>query len=282
MIDLLIIIVLSFIMVPLVLLTSGALKIVLGVAFIIFFPGYTLTAVAFPGKRAVNGVGRLALSFGLSIAVVPLIGFALNYSPWGIRPNSIVISLLVFILITSAVAWLRRRRLPPEERFEIGHRLSLTALSGFWASRSRLNKVLSIFLVVAVAGAIGTLAHTVVAPQAEERFTEFYILGPEGKAENYPHELKAGEEGRVILWIVNHEHETVEYRVEIAIEGQTVREIGSIAINHEQEWKQEVSFAVTEAGLSQKVEFLLYKGESGAPYQQLHLWIDVTDSSSLD
>ncbi len=42
---------------------------------------------------------------------------------------------------------------------------------------------------------------------AGERFTEFYILGLEGKADNYPDELTVGEEGRVILGIVNHEHE---------------------------------------------------------------------------
>jgi len=30
-----------------------------------------------------DGIERVALSFGLSIAIVPLIGLVLNFTPWG-------------------------------------------------------------------------------------------------------------------------------------------------------------------------------------------------------
>jgi len=39
----------------------------------------------------------------------------------------------------------------------------------------------------------------------QEPFTEFYILGPEGKADNYPTDYVLGENGTVIVGIVNHE-----------------------------------------------------------------------------
>jgi len=39
------------------------------------------TAALFPGKDDLDGIERIALSFGLSIAVVPLMGLALNYTP---------------------------------------------------------------------------------------------------------------------------------------------------------------------------------------------------------
>lgn len=52
--------------------------------------------------------------------------------------------------------------------------------------------------MASILGAIGTLAYVIITPKAGERFTEFYILGLEGKADNYPDELTVGEEGRVI------------------------------------------------------------------------------------
>ncbi|MHB8987039.1 MAG: DUF1616 domain-containing protein [Eubacteriales bacterium] len=50
---------------------------------------------AFSRRR--DGIERVALSFGLSIAVVPLVGLILNYTPWGIRLAPILASLLVFV-----------------------------------------------------------------------------------------------------------------------------------------------------------------------------------------
>ena len=65
--------------------TSGPLRVVLGVLFLLFFSGYTLISALFPRRNDLSGIERLALSFGLNIAVVPLIGFILNYTLWGIK-----------------------------------------------------------------------------------------------------------------------------------------------------------------------------------------------------
>jgi len=89
---------------------SNVLRIILGLPLMLFFPGYTLIAVLFPKKSALDGIERLALSFGLSIAVVPLSGLVLNYTPWGIRLYPILISLTIFPIITSVIAWYRRQR----------------------------------------------------------------------------------------------------------------------------------------------------------------------------
>ncbi len=52
----------------------------------------------------------------------------------------------------------------------------------------------AIFMVTAL-GAIGELACDI---GAEEAFTEFYVLGPDGRAEGYPAEFII-QEGRVVL-----------------------------------------------------------------------------------
>lgn len=93
---------------------SNALRIVLGLPFVFFFPGYALMAALFPGKKGINTIERIALSFGISIAIVPLIGLILNYTRWGIRLEPVLYSVASFIFIASIVAWLRRRRLPEQ------------------------------------------------------------------------------------------------------------------------------------------------------------------------
>ena len=75
--------------------TSGVARIVLGLPFVLFFPGYVLNLALFPRKEGMGGIERAALSFGLSIAAIPLIGLTLNYTPWGIRRS------------LSCIRWLR-------------------------------------------------------------------------------------------------------------------------------------------------------------------------------
>ena len=232
-----------------------ALRIALGLPFILFFPGYTLIAALFPRKTDLDGIERVALSFGLSIAIVPLIGLILNYTPWGIRLYPILLSISGFILITSAFAWQRRRRLPPAERPEPELHLS----PGWWSARSTLDKALSVLLVLAILGALGTLGWVVAKPKVGEKFTEFYILGPKGMAEDYPRKLKLGEEGKVILGIINREHEPVGYRVDLLINGEKVQEIGPVNLKHDQKWEKLISFKPQKEGENQKVQFLLYK-----------------------
>jgi len=63
---------------------SNVLRIVLGLPFVLFFPGYTLMSALFPKREGMSGIERVALSLGVSIAIVPIIGLILNYTIWGI------------------------------------------------------------------------------------------------------------------------------------------------------------------------------------------------------
>ena len=262
---------------PLVIFTSGVLRIIFGLCLVLFFPGYTLLSALFPRKGALSGIERTALSFGLSLAVVPLIGLILNYTPWGIRLYPILISITLFILVTSAVAWRRQSRLPIEERFGIALKFKLP----HWGTITNLDKGLSISLIVAIVAALGCLGYVIANPKQNENFTEFYILSTEGKAENYPSEVVVGEEARVILGIVNHEYQPTGYRVEVSINGVKNKELYTGTLAHEEKWEKEVSFALNKVGVKQKVEFWLYKGEERQPYfkEPLHLYIDVNNGS---
>jgi uncharacterized membrane protein len=56
-------------------------RVIFAIPTILFIPGYVLISTLFPTNKVLDGLERVALSFGLSIAIVPIIGLALNYTP---------------------------------------------------------------------------------------------------------------------------------------------------------------------------------------------------------
>ena len=251
---------------------SNVLRIILGIPFLLFFPGYTLIAALFTKREGMSGIERIALSCVLSIAVVSLVGFILNYTPLGIRLEPVLYSVASFILITSLVAWLRRIRLTEYERFAIQFQVTMPSWGTGW------HRVLTITLVIAVIGALGVLSYILITPKVEETFTEYYILGQEGKAINYPMNLKIGDESRVIVGIINHEGKEVSYRVEVAIGGKKSAEVGPVVLADEQKWEREVGFIPAKPAENQKVEFMLYKDDEAEPcLEPLYIWVDVTE-----
>lgn len=91
-----------------------ALRWVLGSVFVLFIPGYVTVEALFPKSRELDGIERFALSVGLSLALVPLIGLLLNYTPWGIRLTPIVISLSSFTVAIALIALARQYRVSVE------------------------------------------------------------------------------------------------------------------------------------------------------------------------
>ena len=89
------------------------LRVLFGLPLILFVPGYVLIAALFPRDDDLDWLERVALSFGLSIAVVPLIGLVLNYTPWGIRLDPVLAALSLFVIAMAGAATVRRLLLPP-------------------------------------------------------------------------------------------------------------------------------------------------------------------------
>jgi uncharacterized membrane protein len=213
------------------------------------------------------------LSFGLSITVAPLLGFVLNYTPFGIRLIPMLITLSAFTISLSLVAWFRRMKLPPEERFRVPFERLLKVNLG----QSILDKALSIALIASIIVACAALVYVAVTPKSGERFTKFYILGPNGMASDYPVDLMVGEEGKVIIGIVNHECEDITYKIVVRLDNETIATIDDIRLTHEEKWEQNFTFKPEKIGENMKLEFLLYRESSNEPYRTLHLWITVRD-----
>lgn len=91
-----------------------ALRWVLGSVFVLFVPGYVTVEALFPRGRDLDSIERFALSVGLSLALVPLVGLLLNYTPWGIRLNPIVISLTILTVGLALIGLARQYRTSAE------------------------------------------------------------------------------------------------------------------------------------------------------------------------
>ena len=272
---------------------SNFLRIAFGLPFLLFFPGYVLVTAIFARTGGMDRIENIALSFGMSIAVIALIGLGLNYTLWGIRLEPVLFAISAFIFILSGIAMLRQRQYGVFKLFT-EHHLELPGWEG-----SPWNKALSIILAFAILGTVGVLIYTVSSPKVGERFTEFYILGLENKAIDYPTEfiMEANQvvsvwygdaatavsdnTGRVTLGIVNQEQQQTSYSVSIQIDGQpviiayngqNVSRLNAILLEQGEKWEGEIGFAPIHTGENQKVEFLLYKDNSAESYKSLHLW----------
>jgi len=278
--DLLLVCAATLITVPLALLTEGPVRVAFAVPFIIFIPGYCLIAALYPRKDSLDLIERLALSFGTSIAVVPLIGLVLNYTPWGIRLVPILLSVSGFILAASIVAWYRRSRLEAPERYTA----TFVLPEMNWRGMGRTDRLLTVALVASIIFAVGTLIYVVATPKKGEQFTEFYILGTGGMAEGYPTTLRVGEGADLIIGVVNHEGEPVEYTVQVRLDGDPAGarlEAGAGSarqaepwsfivgpLDDEAEWEHPVTVTALVPGEKLKLEFLLF---SPRPREGYHL-----------
>ena len=77
-----------------------------GSVFVLFLPGFSLIKALF-SSRELDNIERLALSIGLSLALVPMAGLLLNYTPWGIRTTPVTFCLLGLTLVFASAAVVR-------------------------------------------------------------------------------------------------------------------------------------------------------------------------------
>ncbi|TKX63403.1 DUF1616 domain-containing protein, partial [Halorubrum sp. SP9] len=327
------------------------LRVLFGLGFVLFLPGYAFIAALFPessrevsaddgqaqtvadseseGKpnpvpgtdaaetersqppgehlqsQGIDGIERVALSFGLSIAIVPLIGLVLNFTPWGIRLAPVVLSVTVFTLACVSIAARRRHELPAEDQFRVPYRAWIAAgKAELFEPNSRTDAALNIALVLSVLLAVGSVGYAVAVPPQGEQFTEFYLLSEsddgELVADGYPDELAVGEQSQLVVGIGNNEYERTTYTVVIQLqtveqEGNTttVREREEIdrfqaTVEHNATHHEPHTFQAPQPGENLRVKYLLYKGSAPEvptqenAYRDLHIWVDVVSPSEAN
>lgn len=300
-------------------LNQTPLRIVFGLPFVLFIPGYAFIAALFPEagdtpvedtetddlsqfQSGIDGIERVALSFGTSIAIVPLLGLVLNFTPWGIRLVPVLLTVSAFTILATGVAATRRWELPPEERFTLPYIQWLkTGRAELLEPESRADKILNVVLVASVLLAAASVTYAVAVPKQGESFTEFYLLTENETgdlvADDYPTELTVGESRPVHVGIGNHEHRQMDYTVVVKLQQvetrnnttqvQTERELSrfSASVGANETWHRKFNVTPTMEGQRLRLAFLLYQDTPPAQptvenaYRELHLWVNVTASN---
>ncbi|MFB1066367.1 DUF1616 domain-containing protein [Natrinema sp. H-ect4] len=324
------------------------LRIPFGLAFVLFVPGYAFIAALFPeaggsppsadgedsvlegenensdsdswspsimSRSGIDGIERVALSFGLSIAIVPLLGLVLNFTPWGIRLVPILITVSGFTLIATAVAVERRRALPVEDRFQVPYQEWYAAgRTELLEPDTRADAALNVLLAISVVLAVGSVGYAVMVPPDGEQFSAIYYLteNDDGElvADDYPTEFVQGESQELIVGVDNHEHETTEYTVvvleqdvetitnetaanngagnttvnETVVQEQRELDRFSTTIAHNESWHYEYDLEPTMIGENQRIVWLLFPGGDVPAEPSMadteysaHLWVNVTE-----
>ena len=301
------------------------IRIVVALVVALFVPGYALIAALFPERgpsvsdesavspdetdsdRQSSGIDvleRLVLSFGASIAVVPLVGLVLNFTPWGLRLVPILGGLTIVTVPLTVLGAARRAQLPSEEQFDPRPTAWLvSALRGLTAPKDRTDAILNVLLVVSVLLAVGSVTYAVTDPGPDEQFTEFYLLTENETgdlvAANYPTNFTTGESESIVVGIGNEEGVSQTYTVvtqlqavEVGDETVTVtdaRELDRFSRELSDGASVNLTREITPRELSGerlRIQFLLYRGEvpdaphPSSAYRETHLWVNVTAADS--
>lgn len=313
---LLVLVTLGAVFLPIV--SETPLRVVVGLPFVLFVPGYAFIAALFPEagegpiadadndgegnhleEGGIDGIERVALSFGTSIAIVPLIGLVLNFTPWGIRLVPIMVAVSGFTLVAVAVGTYRRTELPADEQFTVPFREWYAAgRTELLEPETRMDGALNVLLVFSILLAVGSVGYAVAVPKQGETFTELYLLteGDDGElvADGYPQNFTAGESQPLYVGVGNNEHESVNYTVVVELQNVTFENNSSqvhdqeqlhrfqTTIPHNQTWQLNHSVTPTMTGERLRLTYLLYKGTPPAnptvdnAYREVHLWVNVT------
>lgn len=255
-------------------LNESLFRIIIAFPLVIFIPGYCLSAALFPSNLDIDGSERIALSIGLSIIVVPLIGLWLNYTIWGIRLTPIIITLILFTVLIAQIAQYRRYLLPEEERFRLVLSENLSGIKDIFPSQQDLplTRVVQAIMLVVLIAAVCTTIMVILMPNEGEKFTEFYILGQNGTAADYPTTLIEGSSEQVIIGIGNHEYQNTHYVVEIWLTNITFNTTTnttlvsqmqrldqfSLSLQHNVFYQEPYRFTAPAPGFN-KLTFLLFK-----------------------
>lgn len=294
---------LAVLMIYVPVLNETLLRVIFAVPVILFIPGYVLIAALFPEKKSIDGIERFALSVGLSVAVVPLIGLILNYTPFGIRLDPIVTALVIFILAMMVVTVYRRASVPDDEMFTVPFEKVRPSLKAefFPKGGTKFDTVLSLILIAAIVVAALTTVYVIAFPKDGEKFTEFYILGDDKMADNYPDKFFTGMEQFVWVGINNQEYRDVYYTVDTLLLNASWDSATNTSVIYSSEnldrftvyladnttYLEKYNFTLFDTGYN-RLEFLLYNESVPAAdasaqekmdmaYRDLHLWIKVVE-----
>lgn len=298
---------------------SSGLRFVIGIPLVLFVPGYAVLAALFPGRpsrnagrvsslsgmsqrfdsmrsiqeRGVRWGERVALSFGLSMFINPLLALALDLSPFPFRTGPIVVLIVLFSLLLTFVGFIRRFQLPRAQRFAVP--------VGYWiddfvdgVTGSPVDALLNVVLILSVLVATASMTYAFAVPKDAGERTGVAIgtLDDSGQfTTDKPEGFTVGEPHQLALLIRNHENQPMDYTVVVQL--QRVSEGGEVLSREQLDrfstptipvnrtWQSQRTVTPTIAEDNLQLTYLIYTDDvpqnptDQNAYRAIHLTIDV-------
>lgn len=245
------------------------LRLLLGLPFVLIFPGYALTAALFP-RNNLKMSERFLLSIGMSFVTSALGGLVLNWTPWGLQTCSWAGLLFGVIFITSIVAALRRKNETESATMPIHLNLDLQKL------------LLMGMAGVMVVSAIG-LSRLPVSLQNRQEDTIVAKMPIGGSVFQTP-EPSLNKEGYTILWmlppvdaatnvihlgVTSMEFTSMTCDLQLVRGSQVIQEWPSLSFTSGEKWETSVILSREDAS-AESVRLVLYRQDTpGVPYRQV-------------
>lgn len=301
-------------------LNGSPLRPVVTLAFALLVPGYTLVAALLPSAGLVSydaqesfGVGRqrrtskllerLVFGFGVSVALVILLGLALGLTAGGIGQARLFGGLTLVTALAFPVALVRNGGLALSRESPAAtvlRRLRPARLGGPAGGRVPLTFVLVAVTVVAVMS-VGTGA----VGQQDPSYTELYLVAENDEGEftasEYPDTLTPGEPESLAVGVDNREGESTQYTVlvvlqafegdgasaELVAQSEQHRFTRTLDDGETATVPHEINLADSPSGTDRayRLTYLLYVGDPPATpsvdnaYREAHLWVDIEAES---
>jgi uncharacterized membrane protein len=245
----------------------------LGTILMVFFPGYAIATIIYPRKDEINLWERLGLSVMISLLVTLMFAGVSHYKH--ITSTASIFTIVsIMTMVLAVIAILALLKVTKEESFYGFLAESWKKLKASTWGRGDLSGKMNLILLILLVLSIVTTIYLITNPNPGENFTEFYILGPHGKAADYPTNITAGQNSSVIIGMVNHEHKATNYTMVVQSNGTNMTH-QNITLQENQKLEIPYDFILQSYG-KREVEFLLYKlPDTQNVYLSLHLWVNV-------
>jgi len=295
-------------------LRETPLRIPLGLVFAFVVPGYVLLAALYPERSrtdepndgvstdsqpadddslsAITPTERYLFAVATSIVLVPLVGFILDRTAFGVRLAPFLVSASAVTVVLAGIAAIRRRRRPADVRFRLRRPGWLAELRSKWLAVDGYQSLtLTVLLVLSVVFFAASVGYAATDPSPADGYSEFTLVddGERIVGDGATERFVSSTNPTVGVSVSNHEGRALTYTVVVVeetltgdggdrtVEDRTERDRFELAVDDGETRVREYSIT-TDTGDESRLVWLLYTGEppaepssANAAYD-VHLW----------